>query len=266
MLLFGVPLNTVVSGVDFICTVFLNLPWGGGPTNMTVAASPSLPGFPLSVPVGTGDSTVTFKYSIPNQCVLAGDPNRPEAKVSPSAISPYQSYLVTATLPQNPAQPCLDYEVTGPVKLFNRTLTTAWVGGTPEIAPIWNPDAGATLNANPAYPPANTSNSARVGYSFPFVPGETGGNVPMTVTLYDDQRRPHAGSDVWITFDSGPSARLSPSAQLSVPLPLNTKGFFTIQWRSSGPEVNYSALFYLVLDGLCAYGQTEFWLDVWNWS
>ena len=79
-----------------------------------------------------------------------------------------------------------------------------------------------------------------------------------------DERRPHSGSDVWINF-AETSAQLSPSVTLT--LPIYTGGvYFFVQWRSMGPQVNYSSRFYLVLDGGDVCGQTEFWLTVWNWS
>jgi hypothetical protein len=37
-------------------------------------------------------------------------------------------------------------------------------------------------------------------------------------------------------------------------------------WNSRGPHTGYSNRFFLIVDAGCQYGQTEFWLDVWNWS
>ena len=70
-----------------------------------------------------------------------------------------------------------------------------------------------------------------------------------------------------ITFATGQSAMLSPSAKLT--LPIRVDGLpeeFTIEWLSEGPHVNYSMLFYLVMDGGDTYGQGELWLHVWNWG
>jgi hypothetical protein len=154
-----------------------------------------------------------------------------------------------------------------PLKVYNRCLSLKLVDGTPGLSPVWNFNGGAQLNADPAYPPAGVSNSLQGQYAFNSSPGDTDTEAEITISLYNDERQLHAGSNVTITFAAGQSARLSPSARLTLPIraqgqPVN----FTLEWLSTGPQVNYSTLFYLVMDGGCAYGQGEFWLTVWNWT
>ena len=261
----SVPPNTVIAGLVFSCEIFLSEPWAGPPTNIALSISPPISGFPSSVPLATGRAVAIFKHTIPNQYVIAGIPGNIGAEIPPSATSPYQSYLVTATIPPNDLQPCFDWEVTAPLKLMNRVLTARRVYGTPGDGPVWNPSyGGAQVNANPDYAPQNVPNGVDAYYLFGALPGQTPTQTPITITLYNDERHPHSGSDVWISFGDK-SAQLSPSATLT--LPIYTGGvYFFVQWRSMGPQVNYSSRFYLVLDGGDVCGQTEFWLTVWNWS
>lgn len=258
------PANNVLSGIPFVGEIFLSEPWDGPDSKISLSVTPELPGFPDAVDILHSSSFAQFKYTIANHCVLAGDFK--DATVPPSATSPDQSYLVTATIPPNLRQPCSDWEVTVPVKLVNRYLNAALINGTPGLSPVWNSQAGVELNANPHHEPRGVTNSAECGYDFPAVPGETDTMAPITISLYDDERQLHSGSDVRITFDTGQSAHLSPSATLTLPIRINAKVNFTIEWRSKGAAVKYSTLFYLVLDGGCAYGRTELWLTLWNWS
>ena len=261
----SVPPNTVIAGLVFSCEIFLSEPWAGPPTNIALSISPPISGFPSSVPLATGRAVAIFKHTIPNQYVIAGIPGNIGAEIPPSSTSPYQSYLVTATIPPNDLQPCFDWEVTAPLMLMNRVLTARRVYGTPGDGPVWNPSyGGAQVNANPDYAPQNVPNGVDAYYLFGALPGQTPTQTPITITLYNDERHPHSGSDVWISFGDK-SAQLSPSATLT--LPIYTGGvYFFVQWRSMGPQVNYSSRFYLVLDGGDVCGQTEFWLTVWNWS
>ncbi|AXC11916.1 hypothetical protein ACPOL_2600 [Acidisarcina polymorpha] len=263
----SVPPNTVIAGSQFSCEVFLNEPWAGDDTHITLSIYPEVAEFPMSVPIRHGNASAIFKHTIPNQLVIAGDPSDSTAKVPPSSTAPYQSYLVTATLPPNDLQPCFDWEVTAPLKLLNRVLSVKFYSGTSGEGPVWNPQAGAVLNADPNYPPQGVFNGAAAFYSFPSVPGQTSTEAPITISLYNDERKLHPRSDVWIIFSNGKTAKLAPSATLTLPIPANTAAtHFAVEWRSMGEPVNYSSRFYLVFDGGEAYGQTEFWLTVWNWS
>jgi hypothetical protein len=262
----SVPPNTVIGGVQFSCEIFLSEPWAGEDTHIALSIYPEIPGFPTSVPLPHGNTAALFKHTIPNRSVNAGNPDDPGAEIPPSSTSPYQSYLVSATLPPNSLQPCFDWEVTAPLKLMNRVLQVNFYNGTSGPGPVWNPLGGAQLNANPDYTPQDVTFSAVASYSFPSAPGQVNTEAPVRITLYDDERRPHTGSDVRIVFKGIASAQLSPSATLTLPILVNQATYFLIEWRSKGPQVNYSSRFYLVFDGGATYGKTEFWLTVWNWS
>jgi len=64
------------------------------------------------------------------------------------------------------------------------------------------------------------------------------------------------------------SVRLSPSGTLTFTPARNytTSANVTLTWLGPGPQKNYSNRFFLAIDAGCAYGRTEVWLDVWNWS
>jgi len=263
-----VPDNNVISGQPFQGIVFLDTPWDGGPSQVTLSIDPPLAGFPESLPIANGQSEVSFTYTVPNQSVLLGDFNDPYATAAASASYPDRAFLVTASLPPNTEQPCTEWEVTVPLKVYNRYLSLKRVNGTPGDGPPWDDDnGGAQLNANPQYPPAGVSRSVQGHYAFNSAPGDTETEAEITISLYNDERQLYSGSDVKITFATGQSAMLSPSAKLT--LPIRVDGLpeeFTIEWLSEGPHVNYSMLFYLVMDGGDTYGQGELWLHVWNWG
>jgi hypothetical protein len=259
--------NTAVADVSFKGEVFLDDPWDDPPTQIQIRINPPVAGFPTSCPINTGDKSSQFEHTFGNQCVISGDMNHPGVTISPSPSSPYQSFSIRASLP-NSSRPCADWEVTAPVKLRNRILQATLVDGTAGDGPVFSPTAGAQLNADPSQPPGDVKNFATVKYLFPYAPGA----IPVTATvlnvyLVDEERRPHKNSNVVIRFDSGASASLFNAAkQLIVPMP-NAGATFRIEWLSSSPPPprNYSNLFYLILDAGCQFGQTEFWLNVWNW-
>jgi hypothetical protein len=202
-----------------------------------------------------------------NRCVISGDRNDPGAPISPSASSPFQSYSIRASLP-NISDPCVDWEVTAPVKLRNRVLQATLLEGTAGDGPVFSPTGGAQLNASASEPPDEVKSIATVKYYFPYPPNV--GHVTSTVVniyLLNEERLPHIGSNVQIIFDSGASANLKRSeAQVTIPMP-GSGATFTIEWLSYSlsPPRGYSNLFYLILDAGCQFGQTEFWLSVWNW-
>jgi hypothetical protein len=259
--------NTAVANVSFKGEVFLDDPWNGPPTQIQIRINPPVAGFPTSCPINTGGKSSQFEYTFGNQCVISGDTNHPGTTISPSASSPYQSFSIRASLPDS-SESCADWEVTAPVKLRNRVLQATLVEGTAGEGPVFSPTAGAQLNADPSQPPGDVGNFAKVKYRFPYAPGR----IPVTATvlnvyLVDEERRPHKGSNVRISFESGASASLFNAAkQVIVPMP-DSGATFTIEWLSSSPPPprNYSNVFYLILDAGCEFGQTEFWLNVWNW-
>ena len=260
-------LNTAVADVSFTGTVSLDEPWTGPPTNVAIQINPPVTGFPTSCLINTGAQTSQFAYIFRNQCVLSGNMNSPGTLIAPSASSPFQSFSIRASLP-NTSDPCVDWEVTAPVKVRNRILQATLLDGTPGDGPVFSPTGGAQLNASSSQPPSDIKNVATVKYYFPYEPKA----IPVTATLLNvyllnEERKPHINSNVEIRFDSGASENLKRSAaQLTVPMP-SAGATFTVQWLSSSPHPpsNYSNVFYLILDGGCQFGQTEFWLNVWNW-
>jgi hypothetical protein len=104
---------------------------------------------------------------------------------------------------------------------------------------------------------------------FPFRGNEHRVAVPVTITLLDENRQPYAGSDTSMVTERGQLVALRPSATVTLTL---TESYhpevmsFQFRWLSKGPPTGYSNRFYLMVDAGCQYGQTEFWLDVFNWS
>ena len=196
-------------------------------------------------------------------------PPYPNATQSPSPTSPYTSYSVTASIPSVNSG-CRIYEVTSAVKVLNNVIDVKLWNGVAGDAPAWNLGAGAQLNADTTQPPSDVPNYVVCEYSFNYSSGQTPGSASVKLALYDDQRQLHVTSLVRISFQSGASATISltnPTPTLTVPIPPNTAPqTLRVEWLSPGPHVNYPVRFYLTFDAGCAYGMTEFWLNVWNWS
>ena len=263
--------NTAIAGLSVKIEIRLDTKWAGPDTYISLTISPQVSGFPSLVPIHKGDDQVLFEHTFQNQCIVSGDPNHPDLLIPPTATSPYQSYLITAKInATDPAQPCADWEVAAPVKLINRVM---FIGlddtdklNTPGDGPAYNTKAGAQMNADPSRNPTNTNNYARVIYGFPFATG-TGPlqGVPVRVYLLDETRKP-VGAHLKITFDSGATAVLTQPATLNVPLTASNS-YFNLEWVKSSPEdINFSALFILMIDGGCGFGQVEFWVNAWNWA
>ncbi|MBV8069159.1 MAG: hypothetical protein JO270_04590 [Acidobacteriaceae bacterium] len=270
---YPLPDNTVVTDVKFKAFIVFGAPWEGKDNvDCMIETNPEIKGFPTSVKVRTGASDASFEYMFENGRIPTGDPNNPDSTAPPSATAPYATYVVRASLPPDPSQPCLDWEVTVPVTVLNRSLFTGFYDGTQAMGPPYNEAAGgAELNADPskATGGAKVATYVVAKYEFPYAPGSTQANqVDINMYLLDADRNLHKGSDVAVTFDSGATANLSSPATVKVPLAmLGSAGTtFRLEWRSKGPETNYSSLFFLVLNGGGIYGQSEFWLHVWNWS
>jgi hypothetical protein len=233
--------------------------------------APAAPGFPtsLSIPAG-GTSSNTVSYMFLTDCVATGDPDHPGATAPATPTAFTQTYQVTATLTPQPQNSCAVFKTTASVNVKNTypAIGLATGGGTPGPTPSWGPEQGATINADPSQPPTNTGNSVQMELALVlnFGPQRTG---PVTLTLLDEQRVPHTGSDVSVQLHVGSSQwtlKLDPSATVTVTAGFNDTGSIYLQWLSSGPPQNYSNRFFLVVDGGCVFGQNEFWLDVWNWS
>ncbi|HEX8013082.1 MAG TPA: hypothetical protein VF814_19490 [Casimicrobiaceae bacterium] len=240
---------------------------------MTVSlkTDPSQPNFPTSVSIPSGKSSATFSYTFANRCVPSGDPNNPTATQSPSPTSPIYTVNVVASATLSPAPTCGSSQVgvTTAVKVTNKVITLNLAlssgGDTPGPAPVWanQTTGGATLNADPSLPAGGTNapNTAFIDLSFPgSAPSDV---VPVKLTLLDENRQEHATSQLLMGFERDPVLTvLGPAQTVSIHIP-NT---IQVLWSSKGPAVNYSNRFILVVDAGCNYGQTEFWLDVWNWS
>ena len=236
------------------------------PLVVTLTTDPPMPGFPGQVRIQPGQSAATFTYTFANQCVLSGDPNDPTATQSPSPTTLAATVNVTASAQFDPPPSCgpATVEVTTTLKVQNNIVVVQLASGTLGTSPAWADETvgGAALNANPSLPPSDPSSNATTLVLGNAVPPPTA-PTPVKFTLLDETRQPHTSSNVRLTV-GGASAVLAPSATLQIPPPLHT--FLTIEWLSAGPQVNYSSRFILVVDAGCEFGQTEFWLDVWNWS
>ncbi|MBV8070141.1 MAG: hypothetical protein JO270_09575 [Acidobacteriaceae bacterium] len=265
---YPLPINTVVTDLPAKGTIYLSNAWQGAQdATVNLEITPAVAGFPKVVYIKPGESSQTFEYTFINGPIPTGDPNDPDSTVSPSDTSPFTTYLVRANAPPSTTEPCDDWEVTAPVMVQNRAISTGFQDGTRGAGPPNNVDGGAQLNADQTKSPyTKVENFAIAKYQFPYPPGgKAPAEVEMKLYLLDADKNPHNGSDVSVTFDSGAMVNLSRPATVKVPLaiPGNT---FTVKWLSKGPETNYSSLFFLVLDAGGIYGQSEFWLHVWNWS
>ncbi len=262
-------LNTVVTEVPFLTTVELDEAWAG-PNNTTVAIAiePAAAGFPSSATINRGEKQVSVKYTFGNKCITSGNSKGPPTSMPPNAISPYQSYLVRATIDSDNAQPCDDWEITAPLKVQNRTLVMTLGHGAGGEGPAYQPEAGGQINADKTKEPLDIPDVLQVKYFFPYPPGVPPGLASVKLSLLTAERTPHLGSQVRITFDSGVVANLAQPVTVAVPLAVSSSSSrtFTVEWLSKGPDVNYSSLFILVMNAGCQFGEAEFWLSVWNWS
>ena len=136
-------------------------------------------------------------------------------------------------------------------------------------APPWDTAklAGVTLHADAAPGQTRELKLAVFSFWFPYDPGENPAPVSLTFTLLNENREPHATSNVTVSVDSG-TVTLRPTARgTRTPGRAYSDGrVFFLTWNSKGRSTGYSNRFYLVVDAGCRFGQTEIWLDVWNWS
>jgi hypothetical protein len=245
---------------------------GSTPGIIMINIEPPVDGFPSTTTIQPGSNfSAPFYFAFSNQCLLTGDPAHPLATAPPSPTSPVQTYSIRATLAAQSGDPCSDHEVTVPLNVKNRFLRLQRNFAAVGPSPPWDPLAGAQINADSALPPANVVNFIGLSCWFPYVQGESPSSIPIKFTLLDENRMPHVGSEVVIAAPalSANSVTLSPSATLNVTpgasnVPLSPT--LSVQWNSKGPHNEYANRFFLIADGGCKFGQTEFWLDVWNWS
>jgi hypothetical protein len=245
-----------------------------GPTaenNVSLKIEPDAPGFPKFLTIAPGAKTSSvFNYTFPNQSVLTGNLYDPSQTTPPGPVYTVQTYTITARIEYLSSQPCAEFDVVLPLNVNNRYIRCQRSFGVAGSKPPWdeseNALASATVNALNSPPPSGLS---YVGMScwFPYPPGQAPAAIPIRFTLLDENRLPHSGSNVEVA-SGGATAKLSPSATLTV---MPTAAFssstnVSINWLSKGPRNEYSNRFFLVIDAGPAYGRTEFWLDVWNWS
>ena len=226
---------------------------------------PPVAGFPARVTIPAGSQSAFFDFKFQNQCMATGNRNDPSKTTPPSPISPVETYLVSANLQSPSNNPCSDYEVETSLNITERFLRCQRHSSAPPgPAPPWDPLASAAISAGINGPGPH----AIVCVLWFPLNGEPVLPVPITFTLLDENRQPHAGSETSILSDLGQRVALRPSATL----PVTLRGSYSevpsilLEWRSGGPSTGYSNRFYLIVDAGCQYGQTEFWLDVSNWS
>ena len=250
----------------------INLPQYQSSQDATVALSiePEVDGFPDSVTIPAGSQSASFNFTFQNGCMATGNRNDPSETAPPSPISPLQSYNVSAVLKSPSNNPCSDYEVDVPLTIEERFIRCQAPPNLykPAPAPPWDSLAGARINADPSLPSGGIQALPVAAAScwFPYLPNEPTVTVPVTFTLLDENREPHEGKDVRLHL-GGKFVPLKPSVTGRVTLERSRVGVaFSVFWHSKGPHTGYSNRFYLIVDAGCKYGQTEYWLDVWNWS
>jgi len=259
--------DPVLTGTPVTVTVGVASPYIG-PINVAIATDPVQPGFPTSVLIPSGKNSTSFTHTFPDLCILSGDPNDPTATQSPSPTSPTYTVKVTGSATLSPPPTCgsSDISVTSAINVLDNVLSLILSeDSTAGPAPPWADQSlgGATINADPSLPAGDTNASNTAFISIVLPRNAPSGPVPVRFALLDEQRQPHATSALQVGFERDPVfAVLGPAQTLSIHLP----NVIQLRWASKGPQVNYSNRFILVVDGGCSYGQSEFWLDVWNWS
>ena len=235
---------------------------------------PPAANFPSSVTIPAGSRSAIFPFTFQNQCLATGNRSNPSETAPPNPISAIQTYRVLATLEEQSVNPCSDYQAETPLSITNRVLRCQRLFTAPGTSPPWDSSglASATIKGDIDDPDAPSGrNIAYAVVSFPSVPNEQPQTVPVTFTLLDENRQPYGGSNVEV-YTTGERKPLAPSCTLNVTLLKAEEAqnapnpSIAIEWNSKGQHTGYPNRFYLLLDAGCQYGQTEFWLDVYNWS
>jgi hypothetical protein len=242
--------------------------------HVTIEIEPPVSGFPTTVTIPAGGNSASFEYTFQNQCLSTGNRNNLSEVAPPSPVTPLETYTVSARLASDDevTNGCTDYHVQAPLNIEERYIrcqrSNTTIAGP---APPWDRLAGATINANPSLPGGGSkSDSATFSLWFPYLGSEPDARVPVTFTLLDENRQPYARSNVQIvSFQGLPPTTLKPSATGTLSLARSPGGALAgvnVAWKSTGPATGYANRFYLIVNAGCRYGQTEFWLNVWNWS
>ncbi len=268
----GVNAVNIFAGDQAVGVLQLSTPYPGPATenNVSLKIEPDVPGFPKFLSIAKGaTSSNNFFCTFPNQSMLTGNLYDPSQTTPPGPLYTVQTYTITASIESLSSEPCAEFEVVLPVNVNNRYIRCQRSFGVAGSKPPWdeteNGLASATVNALNSPPPAGLS---YVGMScwFPYPPGQVPAPIPIKFTLLDENRLPHSASNVEVA-SGGATAKLSPSATVIVrPTGAFSSINVSINWLSKGPHNEYSNRFFLVIDAGPAYGRTEFWLDVWNWS
>ena len=240
---------------------------------VTLEIDPPAANFPTRVTIPAGLNSATFRFTFQNQCLASGNRNDPWETVPATPTSAIQTYRVRATLDQPPQLPCSDYQAETPLSITNRVLSCQRFRGTSAgiSSPPWNLLASTVIKADIDDPRAPTGGfAAYATLSFPYVSGEQTQTVPVTFTLLNENREPYGRSDVEVIVGAERKF-LAPSCTFYVTLlrpeqVQSANPSITIFWNSKGRHTEYSNQFYLVVNAGCEYGQTEFWLNVYNWS
>ena len=239
--------------------------------HVTLEIEPRVSGFPNRVTIPANSNSASFEYTFQNQCLSTGNRSNPTEVASPSPVTPLQTYAVSARLPSGDevTNGCTDYNVQVPLNIEERYIRCQRLGvlAIPGSSPPWDDLAGVTLHADAVPGQHSRLKTAFFALWFPYAPGEEPGRIQITFTLLNENRQPHSTSNVTVSLDSG-TTQLRPSAR-GGRTPGRSYASSTsviLTWNSKGPSTGYSNRFYLTLDAGCRFGQTEVWLDVWNWA
>ena len=96
-------------------------------------------------------------------------------------------------------------------------------------------------------------------------PPDTPGTI--TFTLLDANRNLFAAPGISLSYQdlaNGSASLSSGTAVYNLTIPTDGVMWWEFFWELTGEQLNYSVRFILVIDAGPVYGQTEFWLDVWN--
>jgi hypothetical protein len=259
--------TTFQAGETLKGTISVPLYTSSTPATIILAIEPPVPGFPTSTSLPADSQTAFFDFAFPNQRLSTGNPNDPSETVPAGPESPLQTYRVAARLQSPSNSPCSDYEVEVALNIANRFLWAQRISFTsPGTTPPWDPASLAGASLDPKIQRALPL--AGVSCWFPYLDNEPNSPVPIRFTLLDENRLPHTGSNVVIRAN-GQDVLLNPSASASVTVSRSyqsSTSSFSVIWNSQGTETGYLNRFFLIVDAGEKYGQTEFWLDVWNWS
>jgi hypothetical protein len=236
---------------------------------------PEVKGFPRTVTIPAGSQSGSFFFTIQNQNVPTGDRDDPSETAPASPTAPLQNYRVRARLLDGPTNLCWDYQAETPLSITNRVIRCDRFPGTVAApAPPWDSEklASTILKADIDDPRAPSGgDAAQINLWFPYPADESAQTVPVTFTLLDENREPYGRSDVDVVIGQDRTP-LNPSSVRNVTIRTRrdvggARGpNVIIHWRSKGQPSGYSNRFFLLVNAGTEFGQTEFWLDVYNWS